>query len=49
MKRTLKRLIACVAGTALAAMVSGAIYLMIVRGDALMIDLQNLSGLVFCF
>ena len=34
---------------AITLLVAGAVYLMLVRGDALMLDLQALSRFVFCF
>ena len=33
----------------IAGLVLGAVYLVIVRGDALMLDLSALSGFAFCF
>ena len=34
---------------AVALLVAGAVYLMLVRGDALMLDLQALSRFAFCY
>ena len=37
------------AGLGIAALVAGAVYLIVVRGDALMLDLSALSRFAFCF
>jgi hypothetical protein len=43
------RAVVWTAGFAIAGLVGGAIYLVLVRGDALLLDLSALSKYVFCF
>ena len=43
------RAVVWTAGLAIAGIVGGAVYLMLVRGDALLLDLSALSKYVFCF
>jgi hypothetical protein len=43
------RVVTWTAGMAIASLVGGAIYLIAVRGDALLLDLSALSKYVFCF
>ena len=43
------RAIVWTAGMAITGIVGGALYLVIVRGDAILLDLSALSKYVFCF
>lgn len=43
------RLVVGGVGAAVAALIGGAVYLVAVRGDALLFDLSSLSRFVFCF
>lgn len=43
------RAVVWTAGLAIAGLVGGAVYLVVVRGDALLLDLSGLSKYVFCF
>lgn len=43
------RAVVWTAGLAIAGLIGGALYLMAVRGDAMLFDLSALSKYVFCF
>ena len=43
------RAVVWTAGLVIAGLVGGAVYLVVVRGDALLLDLSGLSKYVFCF